>query len=150
MKQRLFNSLQEAGSFAMEKTIASKNESTKFETLTATQKKIYNYLIFGLSKCSTEELQSMSKSEKSRIYHTHKEVKKVLEQYKKEVIILKSNTILKSLFPKSSLIFNLLEDTSTDEKAKVVLTFKELGITRTQIICKLHENNLLPKDFTVL
>jgi hypothetical protein len=66
------------------------------------------------------------------------------------VTIQYSNFVFKTLFPNSPLTSILLADTEVDENFKNTLTFKDLGITKDQIISIFIAEGVLPKNFLSL
>ena len=92
----------------------------------------------------------MCSKKKQRIINVYKRAQVILNKFKQQVTIQYTNFIFKTLFPKSPITDVLLADTEIDEKFKNTLTFKELGISKDQIITIFIAEGILPKNFLSL
>ena len=115
------------------------------------QNELYNRVLYGLSVFSKEELELMHWEKKKRINKVHIRTKEVLNIWKQEI----NNGIFERFFKpmftgvNRELVkdFVTLYDNETDPEIKVNVSFKTLGISKKQIITKLIEQSILPKDF---
>jgi hypothetical protein len=152
MKTERFNSLQEleySGKLEA-KQFANKSKVVKYEHLSAVQNELYKRCLIGLDFYSPQELYNMNSAKKSKIFNKHKNVQSLLNLWKQEITIEKTNAWLSVIFPKSQLISDICNDKSISKKFINTLSFKELGINKEQVIDKLIDNNFLPKNFASL
>jgi hypothetical protein len=71
----------------------------------------------------------------------------VINLYKQKLTNAYSNFIFKTLFPESPITQFFVETEETDVEFKNTLTFKDLGITKDQIVGLFITEGLLPKNF---
>ena len=114
------------------------------------QNYLYKRALYGLDSLSENELATMCSKKKQRVINVYKRAQVTLNQFKQQVTIAQSNFIFRTLFPKSPITDFLLADTEVDEKFKNTLTFKDLGITKEQIISIFMAEGILPKNFLSL
>ena len=114
------------------------------------QNYLYKRALYGLDALTEKELATMCSKKKQRIVNVYKRAQVTLNKFKQEVTIHFSNFIFQTLFPESPITQALLADTETDEKFKNTLTFKDLGITKEQIITIFMLEGILPKNFLSL
>lgn len=107
---------------------------------------MYNLLIHGLGCYSTDDLYKMNSTKKKRITAKYKKAQEILNLYKQEVMIEQSNKLLLHFFTKEA-VKDLIEETTLDPKMLCNLTFKDLGISKKDIIAKFLEVKLLPANF---
>lgn len=112
---------------------------------------LYNRALKGLYVFSKEELSTMHWEKKKRIIKVHNKTKQLLNIWKQEL----SNKLFERFFkpkfvnskaPLARDFVNLYIG-ETDPSIVCNISFKELGITKKQIINKLVESNILPKNF---
>jgi len=109
---------------------------------------LYKRAVIGLKIYSPEELSSMEDKKKKRIRKIHNRTQRVINIYKQEVVNRLTNNIFIKLFPNSPITKALTEDLCyTDPEFVNTLDMKALGITKRNIIDKLIESNILPKNF---
>ncbi len=82
--------------------------------------------------------------------YLYKRAQSVLNVAKQKATIHYTNLSFKTLFPKSPLTQLLLGATETDEKFKNTLTFKDLNISKDDIISIFIAEGILPKNFLSL
>lgn len=151
MKQILFQDLREAGEFAMREHSARKvTMQYDYTNLSSQQIEVYEKLMRGLSLYTPQELWAMNSNKKKKIQAAHIKAKQILTVWKQELIVEKSNNILLSLFPNSSLVKEIVNEKEIRTRDRIDLTFRQLNIKRSQILTKLGEHNLLPRNFAVL
>ena len=114
------------------------------------QNYLYKRALYGLSSINQEELDVMCSKKKQRIINVYKKAQVVLNKLKQQATISYSNFIFKTLFPKSPFTQILLTETETDEKFKNTLTFKDLKISKDDIISIFINEGILPKNFLSL
>ena len=114
------------------------------------QNYLYKRALYGLSSIEKDELEKMCESKKHRIRTVHRRAQGVLNIAKQKVTIAHTNDIFQYFFPNSKLIKQLAELTDTDENFRNSLTFKDLLLTKDDIISIFIENGILPKNFLSL
>lgn len=114
------------------------------------QNYLYKRALYGLDALTQQELATMCSKKKQRVINVYKRAQVVLNKFKQEVTIQYTNLFFKTLFPKSPITDFLLSETETDEKFKNTLTFKDLNITKEQIISIFMTEGILPKNFLSL
>jgi fructose-bisphosphate aldolase class 1 len=114
------------------------------------QNYLYKRALYGLSSINQEELDTMCGKKKQRIINVYKRAQVVLNTLKQQVTINYSNFIFKTLFPKSPITQFLLSETEIDEKFINILTFKDLNISKKDIITIFMSEGILPKNFLSL
>ena len=105
--------------------------------------------MFGLSVYSKEELLTMNADKKKRIQKVHIRCQSVLNIWKQQICNEFTNKLLMRLFPKTALaqLFFVTHKDVIDPGFMNTLNFKDLGISKTQIVDKLIVEGVLPKDF---
>lgn len=112
------------------------------------QEKMYQTIIYGFDVFTKEELTKMSEKRKIDIKIRYTKAKRILEKWKQDIIFESLDSLLLSLFPKSSVVKAMTATKGTIEvDKKDFISFKEIGITTKEIISKLIANNLLPQNF---
>jgi hypothetical protein len=106
--------------------------------------------LYGLNALTEQELATMCSKKKQRILNVYKRAQKVLNVFKQKVTIQYTNHIFKALFPKSPWTDDMLRYTETDEKFTNTLTFKDLNISKKDIITIFMSEGILPKNFLSL
>ena len=114
------------------------------------QNYLYKRALYGLNALTQEELASMCSKKKQRILNVYKRAQKVLNVFKQQVTNQYSNYIFKTLFPKSPWTDDMLAYSETDEKFTNTLTFKDLNISKQDIIGIFITEGILPKNFLSL
>jgi hypothetical protein len=114
------------------------------------QNYLYKRALYGLNALTEQELATMCSKKKQRILNVYKRAQKVLNVFKQKVTIQYTNHIFKALFPKSPWTDDMLRYTETDEKFTNTLTFKDLNISKKDIITIFMSEGILPKNFLSL
>jgi hypothetical protein len=114
------------------------------------QNYLYKRALYGLDSLSEQELATVCSKKKQRIVNVYKKAQITINKFKQQVTIQYSNFVFKTLFPNSPITDLLLSDTEVDENFKNTLTFKDLGITKDQIITIFMAEGILPKNFLSL
>lgn len=114
------------------------------------QNYLYKRALYGLNALTEQELTAMCSKKKQRIINVYKRAQRVLNIFKQRVTIQYTNHMFKTLFPKSPWTDQMLKYTETDEKFTNTLTFKDLNITKQDIISIFMAEGILPKNFLSL
>jgi hypothetical protein len=114
------------------------------------QNYLYKRALFGLNALTKEELDTMCSKKKQRILNVYKRAQRVLNVFKQQVTNQYSNYIFQTLFPKSPWTEAMTAYSETDEKFINKLTFKDLNITKDDIITIFIAEGVLPKNFLSL
>ena len=124
----------------------------KYETdkYSAYQNYLYKRALYGLDSLTQDELAGICSKKKQRILNVYKKAQLVLNKFKQRLTIAYSNQIFETFFPKSPITQFLLADDKIDEKFKNTLTFKDLNISKDQIISIFMAEGVLPKNFLSL
>lgn len=131
--------------------IVNSNFRMKYERdeFNSIQNKLYKEVLFGLSNFSETEIKAIPYKEQNRINKTHRHAQSILNIWKQELCNGIVNSLFKALFPKSPITKELTEEYSNqiDHNFKNFINFKDLGISKKQIVDKLILHNVLPKNF---
>ena len=114
------------------------------------QNYLYKRALYGLDALTQDELVGICSKKKQRIVNVYKKAQLVLNKFKQRLTIAYSNQIFETFFPKSPITQFLLADDKIDEKFKNTLTFKDLNISKDQIISIFMAEGVLPKNFLSL
>jgi len=114
------------------------------------QNYLYKRALYGLNSLTEEELSTMCSKKKQRIINVYKRAQVVLNTLKQQATINYSNFLFKTLFPNSPITQFLLSETEIDEKFRNTLTFKDLNISKEQIISIFMVEGILPRNFLSL
>lgn len=114
------------------------------------QNYLYKRALYGLEALEEKELATMCSKKKQRILNVYKRAQTVLNVFKQKRTIEYTNKFFKFLFPKSLITQTLTQLNETDEKFKNTLTFKDLNITKDDIIRIFIAEGILPKNFLSL
>ena len=152
MNTERFNSLQELEYSGKLETKQFVNESkvVRYEYLSPVQNELYKRCLMGLDFYAPEELYAMNSAKKIKISKRHKAVQTTLNLWKQELVNIKANALLNTLFPNSALIAAITSDFETDNSYVNKMTFKELGLNKENVINKLICSNFLPRNFEAL
>ena len=115
----------------------------------AYQNFLYKRAIFGLSVYGEEELSKMHWDKRKRIEKVHTRCQSILNIWKQELANKTVNNALSSLFWHSSLVKDLLDKFATDTDPEYIsnLQFKDLGISKQDVVNKLIQEKILPYNF---
>ena len=111
------------------------------------QNHLYKRALYGLSAFTQDELAAMCSKKKQRVSKVYIKGQSVINLYKQKLTNAYSNFIFKTLFPESPITQFFVETEETDVEFKNTLTFKDLGITKDQIVGLFITEGLLPKNF---
>jgi len=110
---------------------------------------LYKRVLFGLSVYEKDELTVMHWDKKNRINKVHKHAQKVMNIWKQQIINNITNSFLTTYFGNSSFVKDLITNhgNTTDDKFVNIIEFKNLGISKKDIINKLIIEKILPHNF---
>ncbi len=113
---------------------------------------LYNRALYGLSTYTPEEVVIMLPEKRKRILQIHKKTQKILNLWKQEIVNILANKIFTDIFPNMEITKCLVEYYGTDGDPEYVnnMSFKMLKISKEQVISKLIETKILPKNFNEL
>lgn len=147
-KQKLTQSLEYKGKYQIKnEKLVMQYESDQY---TQYQNYLYKRALYGLDSLNAQELEQMCGKKKQRIINVYKKAQAVINNYKQELTIKYTNILFESFFPKSPITAFFLENSETDEKFKNTLTFKDLNISKNDIISIFIQEGVLPKNFLSL
>jgi hypothetical protein len=108
---------------------------------------LYYRALYGLKMYSPEEIKTMHKQKRKRIAKVQQRTQNVLNIWKQTKLLQFTKSVF-SLFPNSKLVTGIMEAYQEPDPTFVCnSSFKELGITKEDVVAKLLEEGLLPKNF---
>lgn len=125
----------------------SKFQKIDYFTFNPIQKKLYSKIVYGFEAFTQEELNSMSRAKKFRISVDYTKANRILNRWKQEIVNEMINSVLNKVFPNSPIIKQMTSVNGYDDNLNCNISFKDLGITKKQIVNKLIEFGLLPQNF---
>jgi hypothetical protein len=111
------------------------------------QNLLYKRALLGFNAYTQEDLKKMSLGSKKQITATYKKTQKILNLWTQKIVKDLSDNIFFLLFPESKLTKEIIEDTTKKEDFGCKISFKDLGLSKTEIINKLYEEKILPQNF---
>jgi hypothetical protein len=111
------------------------------------QNYLYKRALYGLKGLPAEEIQTMCKAKRQRVHNVFLKAQKVINIYKQNKTNLLTNTIFSKLFPNSKISKYLSDNSLTDESYTNTLNFKDLDITKDDLISLFIEKKVLPSNF---
>ena len=110
---------------------------------------LYNRALHGLRVYSQKEIEEMPLEKKQRVKKLHKKAQTVINLWKQEIVNCLANKLFTNIFPDMEITQCLVEyyGTGGDPEYINTMSFKTLGITKEDVINKLIESKLLPKNF---
>jgi hypothetical protein len=113
---------------------------------------LYNRALYGLSIYTPEEVVIMPPEKRKRILQIHKKTQKILNLWKQEIVNILANKIFTDIFPDTEITNCLVKVFGIDGDPEYVnnMSFKTLKISKEQIVTKLIECKVLPKNFNEL
>lgn len=128
--------------------LGNKNYQIDGVALNDYQQFLYNRALYGLSVYSKEDMIMMSKSKRNRLQRVYKRSQDILNLWKQEIVNAKTNSMLITLFPKSPITNYFTNDGNFVDTEYINTTnFKDLGIKTKDVIQKLLDEGVLPKNF---
>lgn len=114
---------------------------------TEAQNFLYKRALFGLKMYKPEEIKAMHWQKRKRIKKVHRRTQDVLNLWKQEIMIEKTNRWFSALFPQSIITEELIEYSEVDPLFVNNLSFTALDINKEDIVQKLCDKKILPHDF---
>lgn len=111
------------------------------------QNYLYKRALYGISAIPEQELATMCSKKRKRIERVYLRGQQVINLHKQKLTNQITNLLFERLFPQSPIAQFFMSHTDTDEKFKNTLNFKDLNITKDDIICIFIEEGVLPKNF---
>lgn len=111
------------------------------------QNYLYKRALYGLSSISEKELATMCSKKKYRINKVYLRGQIAINVYKQKLTNLITNALFDKLFPDSPLTAFFKSQEITDPNFKNTLTFKDLSITKDDIVNLFIQEGVLPKNF---
>lgn len=113
---------------------------------------LYNRALYGLSIYAPEEIKEMPVEKKKRIVRIHKKAQMVINLWKQEIVNAAANRFFTDIFPDMEITHTLVNYYGIEGDPEHVnnLSFKSLKITKDQVVNKLIEKKVLPKNFKEL
>ena len=113
---------------------------------------LYNRVMYGLSIYSRDEVQEMDLQKKKRIIRIHKKTQTILNLWKQEIVNTLANKLFTDIFPRMDITNTLVEKFGIEGDADYVnkMSFKMFNISKPQIVEKLIQSKVLPKNFKIL
>jgi hypothetical protein len=136
------------GSLAEYQTLAQDRVMEyEIDSYNSYQNYLFKRALYGLKGVSQEELAAMCDKKKQRINRVYFKGQQVINLYKQRVTNFYSNLVFKQFFPDSPITEFLSNMTETDPNFKNTLTFKDLNISKDDIIKVFIKEGILPKNF---
>jgi hypothetical protein len=125
------------------------NKVTKYEvdSYTQYQNHLYKRALYGLNAFTQQELATMCSKKKQRVSNVYLRGQKMINLYKQKLTVAYSNMLFKTFFPDSPITNYLLGEQELDVKHTNTLTFKDLNISKDDIITVFIAEGILPKNF---
>jgi hypothetical protein len=117
--------------------------------LNDTQKLLYNICLHSDKACDNEVRKDLSVADLHKINKKFKKAQIVINQLKQERVNEWSNAFMKHFFPKTELtqVFTVKYGDFVDLSRVCTISFKDLGITKEDIIERLISSKVLPENF---
>lgn len=127
-------------------------QKTKEDYYSKHQNFLYNRALYGLSIYLLDEVMLMPLEKKKRIIKIHKKSQKIMNLWKQEIVNTLANKLFTDIFPDMEITKCLVKYYGTEGDPEYVnnMSFKLLKISKEQIISKLIETKILPKNFNEL
>lgn len=112
---------------------------------------LYNRALYGLSTYTPDEVVIMAPEKRKRIIQIHKKTQKILNLWKQEIVNTLANKLFTDVFPEMEITKSLVKFGTTGDPEYINnMSFKALKINKEQIVSKLIECKILPKNFNEL
>lgn len=110
---------------------------------------LYKRALIGVGVYDKQQINEMSNDKLKRINKIHRKTQVILNLWKQEMLISKSNKMITLLFGdvKYGLLKEIKDNKAIDKDFICTLSFKDLGITKSDVINRLIVEKILPKNF---
>jgi hypothetical protein len=143
----MYQSISYKGKFADKQLYSGKNIIMyEQDVFTLKQNMLYKQLLFGYNAYDRTDLDKMSTQQLHVIKTNYVKTQRVINLYKQEKLNKLISNWLCPIFPCSVIIKDLCKS-YTDKKFFCTLSFKELNISKKDIVSLLIEYKLLPVNF---
>lgn len=109
------------------------------------QNYLFKRALYGLRGVPNHIIINMTPEEKQIVYNQYKKTRELLNQWKKDIYNNTSHRLFGNLIQNSKFAKDLLTTDNYEEVEELSLT--DFGISKTQLIQKLVDNEILPKNF---
>jgi len=114
------------------------------------QNYLYKRALYGINSLSKEEVTKMCERKKRRINSVHYRAQGVLNIAKQKISINYTNKFFKTFFPDSNITNDIISYNEVDKNFKNKLTFKDLNLSKDDIISIFIGEGILTKNFLSL
>lgn len=115
------------------------------------QNELYHRLIYGYNLYTKEQLYAMNSTKKHRIKRNFIKAQSIINIMKQEILIEKTNAMFKFIYnnnnKKDNILTNIIKENKPDPKFICTLSFKDLGITKQDIITRFIKEKILPLNY---
>lgn len=113
------------------------------------QKDLYSKVVYGFKAYTKEEIATMSERKKINVSVTYTKAQRILRNWKQDITFSFIDKLLLAMFPKSPIVSQMcqIQGHLAEYDKEDEISFKDLGISQQQIVNKLIEFGLLPKNF---
>jgi hypothetical protein len=139
-----FKDFQTFGSSFKGKPVYSQCEQDPYSEY---QNFLYKRAMFGMKMYTPEEIKTMHPQKRERVAKVHKRAQHELNVWKQEKVIAFTNKIM-SVFTRSSIAKDMVNLYSKPDPTFVSkMSFKDLGVSKEDVITHLLKKKILPNDF---
>jgi len=117
------------------------------DSYTPYQTHLYKRALYGLNAFTQQELATICSKKKQRVNNVYIKGQRIINLYKQKLTIAYSNMLFQKFFPNSPITSFFLDNKETDNNFTNTLTFKDLNISKEDIITVFIEEGILPKNF---
>ncbi len=114
------------------------------------QNYLYKRALYGIKSLPKKEVEEMCGRKKRRINSVHYRAQSVLNIAKQEITIKYTNQFFTKFFPNSKLAKDIKSSSEIDKNFKNKLTFKDLNLTKDDIVTIFMNNGILRSNFLSL
>ena len=117
--------------------------------LNQTQKLLFNICLHGENACDDEVKKDLSVADYHKIRNKFRKAQIAINRLKQERVNEWANAFMQHFFPKTELtqVFTVKYGDAVDLNKVCPMSFKDLGISKEDIIEKLMDSGVLPKNF---
>jgi hypothetical protein len=110
---------------------------------------LYKRAMFGLKMYTPEEIKAMHWQKRARIEKVHQRTQEKLNLWKQKILIAFSNKIF-GIFKHSPFALAITDIAEVDNEFFCKISFKDLGITKEDIITNMINEGILPHNFRTI